>query len=94
MFCAANATTELVKLGKTEPVSSLDDHDGGVRNIDTDLDDRRGDEHIVPALFELTHGALLVFRLHTAMEHGELQVGKDVTRQPRVFVFNRFHISP
>ena len=34
--------TKLVQLGQAEALGLLDDHDGGVRDIDADLDDRCG----------------------------------------------------
>ena len=43
---APDAAAELVELGEAEAVGLLHDHDRRVRDVDADLDHRRGDEHI------------------------------------------------
>ena len=41
---AAHATAQLMELGEAEAVGVLDEHDGGVGDVDADLDDGRGDQ--------------------------------------------------
>ena len=43
---AADAAAQLVQLRQTEPLRVLDQHDGSVRHVDADFDDRGRDEHV------------------------------------------------
>jgi hypothetical protein len=40
---AADASAELMELGEAEALGMLDDHDGGVGDVDADFDDGGGD---------------------------------------------------
>ena len=42
MLSAAYPATELVELGKAEPLRVLDDHDGGVGHVYAHFNDRGG----------------------------------------------------
>src|SRR5689334_4741653 len=55
---ATDTTAELMQLRQAEAIGILDDHDGRVRHIDTDLDHRRGDEHVDLAAPVRTHHGL------------------------------------
>ena len=62
MAAAADAAAQLVQLRDAEAVGVEDDHDGGVGDVDADLDDRRGDEHVDAPGREVGHRAVLVVR--------------------------------
>src|SRR5436853_395531 len=47
--------TELMQLRETEPIRFLNDHDRCVRDVDTDLDHGRRDQHVEVARFEARH---------------------------------------
>ena len=46
VLASADPAPKLVELGDAEPVGVEHHHHGGVRHIDTDLDDRGGDEDV------------------------------------------------
>src|SRR5439155_6081495 len=52
---AADAPPELVQLSETETIGLLHDHDRRIRDVDTDLDHRGGDEHVELARLEAGH---------------------------------------
>ena len=47
---AADASAQLVQLREAEALGVLDDHDGGVGNVDADFDDGGGDQDVDFAL--------------------------------------------
>lgn len=51
----ADTATQLVELGEPEAFGALDDHDGGVGDVDADLDDGGGDEYLGFAGGEAAH---------------------------------------
>ena len=75
--CAtADAAAKLVELGEAEAVGVIDDHDGGVGDVDADLDDGGGDEDVDVAALEASHGDLFVVGGEAAMEQAEAQAGQ------------------
>src|SRR5262249_43498164 len=64
---AADASAQLVELGKTEALGMLDHHDGRLRHVDTDLDHGGGNQKPRVAGREKLHGAILVGALHLAV---------------------------
>jgi len=73
---ATDAPAELVKLGEAEAVGVVDDHDGGVGDVDADLDDGGGDEDVDVAAMETGHGDLFVVRGEAAVEDAEAEAGE------------------
>ena len=69
-FAAApDPAAELVQLAHAEPVGVHDDHDRGVGYVDSDLDDRRRDEHVDRSLGEPAHDVVLGLRRELAVQH-------------------------
>jgi hypothetical protein len=56
-----------VELRHPEPIGVEHRHHGRVRDIDTDFDDGRRDEHVDPAGRELGHRSILLLRRKTAV---------------------------
>src|SRR5581483_1197953 len=42
----ANAPAQLMELGEAETLGVLDEHDGGIGNVEADFDERRGEEDV------------------------------------------------
>ena len=59
VLAATHPSSKLVKLRQTEPVGILDDHDGGIGDVDSDFDDRRGYEDVDLARPEAGHDSFL-----------------------------------
>ncbi len=55
---AADAAAELMELREAEALGMIDDHEGGVGDVDADLDDSGRDEDVKIAARELAHGDL------------------------------------
>ena len=62
---------KLVKLRQSEALRPLDQHDRGVRHVDTHLHHRCGDKHIVHPVLEIEHDPVLVRWSHAAVEQSE-----------------------
>ncbi len=65
---AADASAELMELGKAEALGVLDDHYGGVGNIDADFDDSGGDENLDFVFAELLHDFVFFFAGEAAVQ--------------------------
>lgn len=65
-----------MQLGHPEAVRVHDHHRGGVGDVDPDLDDGGGDQHIGLAGGEPPHDVVLVVGLHPAVEHLDAQTGE------------------
>ena len=70
---AAHASAQLVQLGKAETLGVIDHHDRCVGYVDTDFDDRGGDEDVGFAALETAHGHVLVVRRHAAVQQAQAQ---------------------
>ena len=68
LAASADAAAELVQLADPEPVSVHDDHDRGVRDVDSDLDHGGGDEHVDGAGGEPPHHVVLGVGRHLTVE--------------------------
>ncbi len=75
-LAAPDATAQLVQLREAEAVGVLHDHHGGVRHVDTDLDDRRRDQHLHGAGAERGHRLLLLLGLHLAVQQPDAQAAE------------------
>ena len=78
---AANAAAQLVELGEAEALGVFNQHERGVRHVDTDLDDGGGDEHVDLMRGESAHDGVLFLRLHLAVDGGDAKVGEDLFLQ-------------
>ena len=68
LLCAASdPAAQLVQLRQPEALGMIDDHDGGVRHVDADLDHRGGDQDRQRAGGECRHDAILVLAGEFAM---------------------------
>ena len=92
VFAAADASAELVELGEAEPVGVLDHHDARIRDVDADLDDRGGDEDVMPPFTEVVHDRFLLLGLEAAVEETERAVGEDILREACVLGGRRLHV--
>ena len=68
---ASDAAAKLVKLGEAEAFSVLDDHDGGVGDIDADFDDGGGDEDLRFVFAEALHDFFLFVAGEAAVQEAE-----------------------
>ena len=72
---ASDSAAKLVQLRQAEPLRMLDDHDGGVGHVDPDFDDGRRDEDADLALAEPAHHRVALFRLESAVDQADGEVG-------------------
>jgi hypothetical protein len=70
-----------VKLGEPEALGVLDQHHGGVRHVDPDLDHRGGHQHVDGACLEALHDGILVLAREPTMQESDHKLGKDVALQ-------------
>ena len=71
----AHPAPQLVELGDAEAVGVHDHHHGGVGDVDADLDDGGGHQHVDLAGPEGGHHRLLLLGRHLAVEQAQAQVG-------------------
>src|SRR5205807_2817727 len=83
---AADASSKLMKLGEAEAFRMLDDHDGGVGNVDADFDDGGGDEDLRFVSAEALHDFFFFVTREAAVQKTELQFGKDFARKALVLL--------
>ena len=69
----SDATAELVKLRNSEAVSIQNDHDGGIRDVNADLDDGGGHQHIQFPRRERDHRLVPFSRRLPAVDHSNTQ---------------------
>ena len=69
---APDAAAQLVQLGESEALGVLDHHDGGVRHVDADFDDGRGNQDPGLAARKTLHGGVLVAAGELAMDEADL----------------------
>src|ERR1035437_10203788 len=65
---AADATAKLMELGEAEALRMLDEHHGGIRDVDADLDRGGRDEDIDLAVAEMPHRVILDRRIEAAVQ--------------------------
>ena len=78
---SADPAAQLVELGDTEPVGVEQHHGGGVGDVDADLDDGGGDEHVDLAPGEGAHGAVLLLRRQPPVQQPDAQPGERALGQ-------------
>ncbi len=69
---ASDPAAQLMQLRQTEALGMLDDHDGGVGDIDPDLDHRGRDQHGDLAGGERVHHTVLLFGRQFAVDQADL----------------------
>ena len=72
-----DAAAELIKFGKAEAIGAVDEDSVGARNVQTVLNDGRGDEDISFIADKLEHDFLEVFLAHLAMSHDDASFGNE-----------------
>ena len=70
-----------MELRQAEPFGVLDHHHRGVRHVDADFHDRRGDEHVQRPAANARMTRSFSSRLHPAVQQRDLQIWKDVARK-------------
>jgi hypothetical protein len=82
-----------MELREPEPFGVLHQHDGGVRHVDADLDDRRAHEKMYLAGGERLHDALLRVALHAPVQQPDAVGRKHLLRQMVVHRGGRLEID-
>src|SRR6266852_4868610 len=90
---AADASAKLVKLSEAEALGVLDDHDGGVGDVDADFDDGGGDEDLRFVLAEALHDFFFFVAGEAAVQEAELELGKNFAREALVFFHGGFQLK-
>ena len=83
---AADAPAQLVELAQAEALGVLDYHQRRVRDVDADLYDRRGDEHVCLAGGEAGHYLLAGLGLHLPVDALYAQAGQGAAELKRVLL--------
>ena len=86
VLAAADASAELVELGEAEPVGAVDEHDGGVGDVDADFDDGGGDEDVELGVAEAAHHAVFFAGRQAAVHEADAEVGEDLVGEAFVLV--------
>ena len=89
----ADPAAQLVELGDAEAIGVEDHHHRGVRDVDADLDHRRGDEHVELAGAEATHHVVLLAGLHPPVEEAEAQPAQLVLGEAGERLLGRRHLE-
>ena len=79
---ATDAAAQLVQLRQAEPLGVVDDHDAGVRHVDTDFDDRRRDQQLRDAVLERAHLRILLGRPQAAVYEADTQLRQFLAQLP------------
>src|SRR5712692_10565567 len=90
---AVDASAKLVELGKAEALGVLDDHDGGVGDVDADFDDSGGDEDLGFVLAEALHDFFFFIAGEAAVQEAELELGKNFAREALVLFHGGFQLE-
>jgi hypothetical protein len=75
---ATYTATQLMQLREPEPLGILDNHEGSVRNINPDFDDRCRDQQVDFPTFEGGHTLRLVLFLQTAVHQADRQTLQQI----------------
>ena len=82
-----------MELGEAEAFGVLDDHDGGVGDVDADFDHRGRDEDLRFVFAETFHDGVFFFAGKAAVEKAEFQFGEDFLGEALVFVDGGFEFE-
>ena len=83
-----------MQLRDPEAVGALHHHDGGLRDVDADLNDRGGDQDIELARAEAVHHLLADGGRHLAVHEPDAQPRQLAGRQPLVLLAGRLGLDP
>src|SRR6267378_366468 len=89
----ADASAKLVELGEAEALGVLDDHDGGVGDVNADFNDGGGDEDLRLVLAEALHDFFFFVAGEAAVQEAELELGKNFARQALKFFHGGFQLE-
>ena len=70
-----------MKLRQAKAVGVLDDHDGGVGDINADFDHRGRDQNFDFAALKLAHDVFFYVGIEAAVQQADVQIGKDLVAQ-------------
>src|SRR6185503_11513532 len=73
---ASDASAQLMELREPEALGAEDDHHRRIRNVDADLHDRGGDEHVELARREAPHYVVTLPRRHAAVKQSDADARK------------------
>ena len=77
----ADAAAELMELREAEALGVIDDHEGGVGDVDADFDHGGGDEDVEVAASELAHGDLFFGGCEPAVEEAKAEAGEGAVAE-------------
>ena len=77
VLVSPDPAAKLMQLREPESLGALDEHDRRVGDVDADLDDARGDEHVGVAADEAVHPLGLLACRHAPVEQLDAQIGED-----------------
>jgi hypothetical protein len=75
VLAPADPASELMELSQPETLGILDDHHGGVGNVDADLDDRSAHQNVEPPSRNRRITPSPLGRLHPAGQHTDPEIG-------------------
>src|SRR5216684_5428678 len=90
---AADAAAKLMELGEAEALGMLDEHDGGVGDVDADFDNGGGDENLRFVFAEALHDFFFFVAGEAAVQEAEFELGKNFAREAFVFVDGGFQLE-
>jgi hypothetical protein len=90
---ASNAAAQLMQLRQSEALGVLDDHDGGIGNVDADFHNGGGHQDLDFILAELLHHSFFFFAGKAAVQKTEFQLGKYFAGETFEFLDGSFHSS-
>ena len=61
-----------MKLAESKAVRIHDDHHSSIGDVDSDLNDRGGNQNVSPSFLEVLHNRLFFLALHLAMKQSHL----------------------
>src|SRR3712207_8494787 len=79
-------------LFRSEALGTLDDDGAGVRHVDSDFDDNRGDEDLRLSVPEGRHDLSLLLRLHPAVQKPDPPLREDLTSELVVELLGGTHV--
>ena len=83
---ATHPPPKLVELGQAEPIRGFDDHDRSGWDIDTDLDDRGGQDDLDPSLTKTIRDSFALVTTEPAVEDPDLDAAHRPANKGLVFL--------
>src|SRR5437588_1787258 len=82
-----------MKLRQAEALGMFDDHDGGVGNVDPNLNHGGRDQYLNFSLLKQAHDLLFQVGLHASVQNGDLKIGEDFLAQFAVHLHRSFEFQ-